>query len=205
MTDTKPSPTPLLLGFRFEMALLYAFQLHAGQMRKGGPVPYIGHLLGVASTVIEAGGDEDQAIAALLHDAIEDTNATSQEIEQIFGARVARIVQSVSDVAPEGEERTAVNWRQRKESYIAHLHESGGDTLLVSLADKLYNARSILYDLRAHGESVWDRFNTPKEQQLWYYRALVDAFKGAKAVEVMNPVALVLLRELETVVVALGA
>src|SRR5947209_17690950 len=99
MTVTqRGKPSERLLGFRFEMALLYAFRLHAEQTRKGGTVPYIGHLLGVASTVIEAGGDEDQAIAALLHDAIEDQGVSEQEIETLFGSRVAHIVQAVSDM-----------------------------------------------------------------------------------------------------------
>jgi (p)ppGpp synthase/HD superfamily hydrolase len=193
------------LGFRFEMALVYAFHLHGRQTRKGGTIPYIGHLLGVASTVIEAGGDEDLAIAALLHDTVEDQGVTLQEIDTLFGARVARIVSDVSDLAPEGEERTAANWRWRKERYLAHLRESDRDALLVSLADKLYNARAILHDLRSEGASVWDRFNQPREQQLWYYRELADAFRGAKAMSNMGAEAMILLRELELVVAELGA
>jgi (p)ppGpp synthase/HD superfamily hydrolase len=203
MTETNTSRPSL--GFRFEMALVYAFQLHARQTRKGGTIPYIGHLLGVTSTVIEAGGDEDLAIAALLHDTVEDQGVALQEIETLFGARVARIVSDVSDLAPEGKERTAANWRWRKERYLAHLCESDRDALLVSLADKLYNARTILRDLRVEGESVWDRFNQPREQQLWYYGELVDAFKGAKAMGAMGPVAMIVLGELESVVGELGA
>jgi (p)ppGpp synthase/HD superfamily hydrolase len=193
------------LGFRFEMALLYAFQLHSTQTRKGGSIPYIGHLLGVASTVIEAGGDEDQAIAALLHDAIEDQDCTPQQIGAIFDARVAGIVLHLSDLAPEGEQRDAANWRWRKERYLTHLREADHDVLLVALADKLYDARSTLHALHAEGESVWDRFNQPKEQQLWYFRALVDTFKTAKATGVMGPVAMLLLKELAVVVAELGA
>src|SRR5437868_4321778 len=126
MPDSKKSaPAPARrLGFRFEMALVYAFQLHIEQTRKGGEIPYVAHLLGVASTVIEAGGDEDQAIAALLHDAIEDQDTTREEIEANFGARVARIVANVSDMPKEGTERTADNWRERKEGYLEHLREA---------------------------------------------------------------------------------
>jgi (p)ppGpp synthase/HD superfamily hydrolase len=204
---TTPSPF-LTLGFRFEMALVYAFQLHGAQTRKGGSIPYIGHLLGVASTVIEAGGDEDQAIAALLHDAIEDQDCTSEQIESIFGPRVARIVVNASDgLDPAGRRlpRDASTWRQRKEQYLAHLRDADRDTLLIALADKLYNARSILHGLHAEGESVWNRFNQSKEQQLWYLRALVDTFKTAKIMGVMGPVAMILLKELIAVVVELGA
>jgi (p)ppGpp synthase/HD superfamily hydrolase len=194
-----------LFGFRFEMALLYAARLHSGQTRKSGAIPYVGHLLGVASTVIEAGGDEDQAIAALLHDAIEDQGATADEILRLFGSRVARIVVSVSEIAPNGGAHTAENWRARKEQYLAHLGEANRDTLLVSLADKLYNARSILHALLRDGPRVWDQFHQPRGQQLWFYRALLAAYQTDGAADLLGPASTVLVRELETVVKELEA
>jgi (p)ppGpp synthase/HD superfamily hydrolase len=163
------------------MALLYAFRLHAEQRRKGGDIPYFGHLLGVASIVIEAGGNEDQVIAALLHDAVEDQGgeATKQEIERLFGATVAGIVSASSDDAPDTSERTKENWRERKERYLNSIPHKDEGALLVSLADKIYNARSVLADLRRHGPDVWTRFNHGQEQQLWYYRGLVIQFCAA--------------------------
>src|SRR5947209_10902406 len=158
------------LGLRFEMALLYACRLHAQQRRKGGDIPYIGHLLGVASIVIEAGGNEDQAIAALLHDAVEDQGGeeTRRAIEDLFGADVARIVSASSDEAPGTSKRSKENWHVRKVGYLNTIPGKPEDALLVSLADKIYNARSILADLSGHGEALWPRFNQGKEQQLWY-------------------------------------
>jgi (p)ppGpp synthase/HD superfamily hydrolase len=169
------------LGFRFETALLYAARLHAEQTRKGSNTPYIGHLLGVASQVIELGGNEDEAIAALLHDAIEDQGGapTAAAIGALFGSHVLDIVRQCSDEDPDSAERTAANWRVRKERYLQHLREAPREVLLVSLADKLYNARSILLDLHRLGDDLWERFNVGKEEQLWYYRGLVAAFRLA--------------------------
>jgi len=169
------------LGFRFETALLYATRLHAGQARKGSHTPYIGHLLGVASQVIEMGGDEDQAITALLHDAIEDQGGepTGAAIQVLFGDRVVDIVRQCSDDDPESAERIAANWRPRKERYLQHVQEAPREVLMVSLADKLYNARSILLDLRQLGNDLWERFNVGKADQLWYYHGLVTAFSDA--------------------------
>ena len=167
------------LGFRFETALLYAFRLHARQKRKGTPTPYFGHLLGVTALVIEVGGDEDQAIAALLHDAVEDQGGepTLRAIRSLFGEHVATIVQHCSDDDPDSGERSKENWHVRKERYLESLHDAPVEVLRVSLADKLYNARTILRDLRAHGDDLWGRFNHGKKEQLWYYRGLVDAFR----------------------------
>jgi GTP pyrophosphokinase len=175
-------PQSSRLGFRFETALLYAARLHAEQTRKGSGTPYLGHLLGVASLALEMGGDEDTAIAALLHDAVEDQGGppTAAAIRQLFGDRVADIVRQCSDEDPESSERTAANWRVRKERYLEHLHDAPADVLLVSVADKLYNARSILFDLRVLGDALWTRFNVGVEDQLWYYRALVNAFREAR-------------------------
>ncbi len=161
---------------RFDQALVYAHQLHATQTRKGTTVPYIGHLLAVAAIVIENGGAEDEVIAALLHDAVEDQGGATvrAEISQRFGEPVALIVDGLSDT----DQTPKPPWRQRKEAYIAHLAEAPSSVLLVSLADKIHNANSILRDLRNEGDSVWSRFAGCKQGSLWYYRALVEAFRA---------------------------
>lgn len=164
-----------MLSKRFNDALTFAADLHATQTRKGSGVPYIAHLLGVASIALEYGANEDEAISALLHDAIEDQGgaATRDEILRRFGPTVCAIVEGCtdSDTAPKPP------WRQRKEAYIAHLPTASGSVILVSSADKLHNARSILQDYRILGDPLWDRFKGGKQGTLWYYRALVEAFK----------------------------
>jgi (p)ppGpp synthase/HD superfamily hydrolase len=164
-----------MLTNRFEGALLYATRLHAHQTRKGSRVPYISHLLGVTALVLEDGGDEDQAIAALLHDAVEDQGgpATLEEIRSRFGEHVAAIVEGCTDAFTSPKPP----WRQRKEAYLAHLRQAGPDVRRVSLADKLHNARTILVDLRRNGEGVWWRFNGGKTGTLWYYHSLVEVFR----------------------------
>ena len=164
-----------MLSERFTEALTYATQLHSNQTRKGSGVPYIAHLLGVTSIVLENGGNEDEAIAALLHDAIEDQGgaATREEIRRRFGDTVTKIVDSCTDA----ETIPKPPWRQRKEDYIAHIPTASPSVLLVSCADKLYNARSILNDYRVVGELVWERFYGGKEGSLWYYRAVLEAFR----------------------------
>jgi (p)ppGpp synthase/HD superfamily hydrolase len=164
-----------MLSERFTLALSYATQLHATQVRKGCGVPYIAHLLGAASIALEYGANEDEAIAALLHDAIEDQGgaATREEIRRRFGDNVAAIVDGCTDA----DTTPKPPWRQRKEAYIAHITTASSSVLLVSAADKLYNAQSILKDYRVLGESLWERFQGGKTGTLWYYRAIVDAFK----------------------------
>ncbi|MEH2004190.1 HD domain-containing protein [Nostoc sp.] len=168
-----------MLTERFTAALIYATQLHANQVRKGSGVPYVAHLLGVASIALEYGANEDEAIAALLHDAIEDQGgaATRSEIRRRFGDNVTAIVDGCTD----DDTTPKPPWRQRKEAYIAHIPTASPSVLLVSLADKLYNAQSILKDYRVLGESVWERFQGRKEGTLWYYRALVDAFRKTES------------------------
>jgi (p)ppGpp synthase/HD superfamily hydrolase len=163
-----------MLTERFEEALVYATQLHAKQTRKGTATPYIAHLLGVTALVLEDGGDEDQAIAALLHDAVEDQGGhqTLQAIRERFGERVASIVEGLTDSFTQPKPV----WRERKEKYIAHLKHVSPEVRRVSLADKLHNARSILADLRTNGPSTWDRFRGGKEGTLWYYHTLLDVF-----------------------------
>ncbi len=160
---------------RFEEALIYAAQLHIHQKRKATQVPYISHLMSVSALVLEDGGNEDQAIAGLLHDAVEDQGGqhTLEEVRERFGDRVAYIVESCSDtiVLPKPA------WRERKEAYLAHLRSAPSDVRRVALADKVHNARSILDSLRKDGEDVWERFNGGREGSLWYYRSLLLVFR----------------------------
>jgi (p)ppGpp synthase/HD superfamily hydrolase len=167
------------LGPRFLKAFLFAAEKHAGQVRKASTTPYIAHLMGVASLALEFGGDEDIAIAALLHDVVEDCGGApmSKEVKRRFGSRVAKIVDGCTD----SDTLPKPPWRERKEAYIRHLKSADADTRLVSAADKLNNVRSILSDYREVGEVVWARFNGGREGTLWYYRALVQEFKRGKA------------------------
>ncbi len=170
------------LGERFNQALVYAHNLHRTQRRKGKDIPYVGHLLGVASLVVEAGGDEDMAIAALLHDAVEDQGGLPRlhEIENMFGRRVARIVKGCTD-SDAIEPQLKAPWCERKVSYIRHMEqEADAEVRLVSVADKVHNARAILTDHYEAGDSVFDRFSGKKNGTLWYYRALVSAFHAAE-------------------------
>lgn len=163
-----------MLTARFEEALVFATRLHAGQTRKGSDIPYVSHLLAVAATVLEQGGGEDEAIAALLHDAIEDQGGakTRDEIARRFGSPVAAIVEACSD----SDTIPKPPWRARKEAFIARLYQAPDSVRLVAAADKLHNARSILADYQVHGEALWDRFTATKEENFWYYRTLRDAF-----------------------------
>lgn len=170
-----------VVGKRFREALVWAAELHEEQKRKGGGVPYVAHLLGVASIVLEHGGDEDQAIAALLHDALEDQahRMTPREISARFGDRVEKIVEACTDGDPaEQVDRDPARWRVRKQKYIDDIAAKPAEALLVSMADKLYNARAILEDFREIGDRVWARFTAGREGNLWYYRALLTAFKA---------------------------
>ena len=164
------------LGPRFLQAFVFAAEQHKGQMRKASTIPYIAHLMGVASLVLEAGGDEDLAIAALLHDVVEDCGGAPmlKEVRRKFGKRVAKVVDGCTDTDTGTDPKPP--WRERKENYIQRLKKADADTLLVSAADKLNNVRSILSDYRAIGESIWSRFNGGREGALWYYRTLRDQF-----------------------------
>ena len=162
------------LGSRFLRAFLFAAEKHKGQTRKASTIPYIAHLMGVASLVLEAGGDEDLAIAALLHDVVEDCGGAPmlKEVRRRFRQRVAKVVDGCTDA----DTYPKPPWRERKEKYLRHLKTADADTRLVSAADKLNNVRSILSDYRAVGESAWSRFNGGREGTLWYYRTLLDIF-----------------------------
>ena len=168
------TPRAQRVGPRFLRAFLFAAEKHAGQTRKASTIPYIAHLMGVASLVFEAGGDEDLAIAALLHDVVEDCGGMPmlKEVRRRFGARVAKVVDGCTDAYIEPKPP----WRVRKDSYIRHLRGANADIRLVSAADKLNNVRSILSDYRQLGEAIWSRFNGGREGTLWYYRALRDEF-----------------------------
>jgi (p)ppGpp synthase/HD superfamily hydrolase len=179
---------------RFNDALLYAARLHANQVRKGsGSVPYISHLMAVASITLEFGGDEDQAIAALLHDAVEDQGGMPRldDIRQRYGEKVAQIVEDCSD----SFETPKPPWQNRKETYIAHLPGVSPASQLVSCADKLHNARTITQDYRQVGESLWVRFMGGRYGTLWYYRAITNTFKTIYSHPIVD--------ELERVVVEL--
>ena len=157
-----------MLTSRFGHAVDFAIAAHGGQRRKGSGVTYVAHLLAVSSLVLEAGGDEDMAIAGLLHDTIEDTDVTAGDIEAAFGPRVRRIVEACT------EERPAP-WRHRKERFIAHLRapETLDEVLVVARADKLHNARSMLQDYR---DGFAGQFNAGPDEQRWYYETLVEVF-----------------------------
>jgi GTP pyrophosphokinase len=162
---------------RFDEAFLYAHELHRGQTRKGSAAPYIGHLTGVASIVLDDGGNEDEAIGALLHDAPEDHGGreTLADIRSRFGDAVARIVEDCTDSWTTPKEP----WVERKQRYIEHARTLPGPSLRVSAADKVHNAYAILRDLRNHGETVWERFNATPDDVMNYYSSLVRAFRQA--------------------------
>lgn len=169
-------------GEKFEDALTYAARLHRDQTRKGTDTPYVTHLLAVAAIVGENGGTEDEVVAALLHDAPEDRGGKErlEEIRARFGGAVGEIVDGCTDTYEDPKPA----WRPRKEAYVAHVATAPASVRLVSAADKLHNARSILADLRALGDELWSRFTGGKEGTLWYYRALTEAYAGAGS----NPV-----------------
>jgi GTP pyrophosphokinase len=171
-----------MLTDRFFDALRYAAQLHNEQTRKGSRIPYVSHLLAVASLVLEHGGDEDEAIAALLHDAIEDQAAHHGGAEALRAAIVERFgptVGAIVDTCTDAQVVPKPPWRERKERYLRHLAESPSVAVhRVACADKLHNARTILLDYREQGERLWGRFTVKDPlQHLWYYRSLVETFR----------------------------
>lgn len=163
---------------RFTDAVAYAAAAHAGQRRKGTDLPYVSHLLSVAALVLDDGGSETEAVAALLHDVVEDQGGHERllDVRARFGGEVADIVAACTDYDTTGNRGP---WRQRKERYVAHIATMPPAARRVSLADKLHNARAILRDYRTHGEAVWDRFSTDGAGQRWYLRALTDGFAGS--------------------------
>ena len=166
---------PPKLGPRLRRAFRYAAEKHDGQTRKQTAVPYLSHLMAVASLVLEAGGDEDMAIAALLHDVVEDCGGMPRlrEIRKRFGPRVAKIVEGCTDSFGEPKPE----WAERKKDYLREVKHADVNTRLISASDKLHNVRTILADYRQHGEAIWMRFTGKKEGTLWYYRALSDEYQ----------------------------
>ena len=176
------------LSIRFDHALLFAAQVHRNQGRKKSGVPYISHLLGVAAIVLDYGGDEDMGIAALLHDAAEDHGGKAMlaVISQMFGPRVAKIVDGCTDsYGDEGKNKP--KWYPRKLRYIRRMRHEDADTRFVSAADKLYNARAILRDVRQYGDSAFGSFSAPKAKVLWYYRSLVREYRAAGVTHQLKP------------------
>jgi (p)ppGpp synthase/HD superfamily hydrolase len=168
----------MTLTARYTEAFVFAAEAHRSQWRKGTDIPYLSHLMAVSALVLEYGGDEDQAIAGLLHDAIEDQGGAAME-EQIrarFGERVAAIVRACTDADVEPKPP----WRARKETYLASLAAKSDDALLVSQCDKLHNATAILEDARVLGPALWERFTGKRDGTLWYYRSLAAIFSDRR-------------------------
>jgi (p)ppGpp synthase/HD superfamily hydrolase len=190
----KSSLKPPALGARLQKAFRYAAEQHAGQVRKQSAVPYLSHLMAVTSLVLEAGGDEDMAIAALLHDVVEDCGGMPRlrEVQRMFGARVVKIVEGCTDSFSDPK----LPWIVRKEEYLRRLKHEDSETRLVSASDKLHNVRTVIADYRQDGESIWKRFSGGRDGTLWYYRALSDEFQRRKANRSTRELAIAV-RELE--------
>lgn len=160
---------------RFERALVFANRMHAGQVRKYSGAPYIAHLLGVAAFVLEDGGSEDEAIAAILHDTAEDCGGedTLEDIRQKFGEKIAKIVRECSDTL----ERPKPPWEERKRNHLEVLRTAMPETIRVMLADKVYNALSLLHALQDSGDQVWHKFKGGKDGTLWYFHEMLAIFR----------------------------
>jgi (p)ppGpp synthase/HD superfamily hydrolase len=172
-------PQPWVYSERLIRAIDVAAQIHAAQLRKGTTIPYLSHLLGACSIVMEYGATEDEAIAALLHDAIEDGEPVEAARATVwtFGDEVGRIVEGCTD----SDANPKPPMRERKEAYLTRLAAEDRSVLLVSASDKLHNARSIVRDLRGVGAEVWKRFSVPRKDTLWYYRTLVKTYRDNPA------------------------
>ncbi|HWZ83858.1 MAG TPA: HD domain-containing protein [Terriglobales bacterium] len=190
------APKPPRLGHRLQKAFAYAAEKHAGQTRKQTAVPYLSHLMAVAALVLEGGGDEDLAIAGLLHDVVEDCGGMPRlrEIRKMFGARVAKVVEGCTDSFSDPK----LPWLVRKNEYLQRLKHEDADTRLVSASDKLHNVRTVTADYRQQGESIWKRFSGGRDGTLWYYRALNDEFQRRKGNRITRELA-VAMQQLEKV------
>ncbi len=167
----------MTVSARFEDALGVAARLHAGEVRKGTTIPYVSHVLGVASLALEHGASAEEAIAALLHDTVEDATGDPEVIRLEIRRRYGPAVLAIVDGCTDSRRKPKPPFRERKESYIAKLAQASASTRLVSAADKLHNARAILSDYRAIGEALWARFTGGRTGTLWYYRALAETFR----------------------------
>jgi len=176
------------LTIRFDHALMFAAQVHRNQDRKKSGIPYLSHLLGVASIVLDYGGDEEMAIAALLHDAVEDHGGRPmlKMIDRMFGPRVAKIVDGCTDSYAEDPKKKE-SWERRKFRYLRRVRHEDAETRFVSAADKLYNVRAVLRDLRYTGDSAFARFSAPKAKIIWYYRSLVNEYRGGGVTHMLKP------------------
>lgn len=163
------------LTIKFETALVYATRLHANQIRKMSGVPYISHLLSVSALVLEAGGNENEAIAALLHDSVEDQGGsqTREQIRRVFGDEIVAII----DGCTECDTYPKPPWEERKRKYLENLRHATPSVRRISLADKLHNARSLLADRQKFGDKIWTRFKGGKEKTLWFYRSLIEVYQ----------------------------
>jgi (p)ppGpp synthase/HD superfamily hydrolase len=172
-----------ILTHQYTLALVYCAEIHAGQRRKGNATPYLAHLLSVSALVLEDGGDETEAIAALLHDSLEDQpdRTSREEIRQRFGEGAAQLVVACTDTPVDYHGGPKPPWRERKEKYLQHIRDGAGGAQRIVLADKLHNLRTMLADYRRVGEDLWPVFNAGKADQLWLYQSLVAAFAQAGA------------------------
>lgn len=191
----------VVLSPRFAQAVAYAAHWHDGQVRKGTTIPYICHPLAVAASILEAGGDEDVAIAGLLHDVAEDCGGEARliEIRAEFGDRVERIVRACSDsLAP--DPRTKAPWRERKERHLEELRTADSDVIIVTAADKLGNARALVTDLRVHGIDAMGRFNAPPDEIAWYYGSVSRILEERSAPPVLMVPLLSAVNDLTTMI-----
>lgn len=171
-----------VLSSRYERAVCFACRAHKNQLRKSSGAPYISHPIAVSSLVLEYGGDEHQAIGALLHDVIEDCGVKKTELSRLFGKRVAVIVRDCTDYfGPKAQKKPP--WKERKQAYITRVATIERSSLLVSAADKLHNARSIAHDVKHYGPETWKKFNASPPEIIWYYRTISKAFRARKIVE----------------------
>jgi len=185
MTKEKDVPA-IHLTDNFHQAMKFANKMHKDAARKSTSIPYICHPIGVASLVIEAGGDEEQIISALLHDVAEDCGGeiALKKIRKKFGPRVERIVRGCSDSLTEDPDKKEP-WKVRKENHIKHLKTADMDVLIVTAADKLHNARSIVTDLQIHGDELWERFNSDKDSIFWYYQEIFKILESKQVSQVL--------------------
>ena len=194
MTISRRVGKPLLSN-QFAKAFRFALKAHGTQTRKGTTIPYVSHVMAVASLVLDYGGSETQAVAALLHDTVEDCGVTYRRLKREFGAAVTRIVKDCTDA----ETFPKPPWKLRKQRYVEHLRRSHNpQSLLVSAADKLHNARAIVHDVKRQGKAVWKRFHAAPSEILWYYQSLNAIFRR-RAPEV-SPAFHLLVRELDDTV-----